>query len=618
MKGGSGNPMRKRLLVSLFLLTLLSIFSLTLVSSQTNETQDKIDLAYTCLEDKVDGRCSALTSEEKIFTLLTINECRSELIDDSSNDECWPSGNCKLKTTSQAIIALDNSNSNTDSAEDWLISQNRTASDLIWYLQIESSEATTCSLDYSGLSYSVDVNEDKTLQGNPGPGLTIDSDGYWLRVNSNFYGEDIDVSCSSDFVTGLLFRKPDSSTVHVFHESSSAVSQGTTTEKVVSFCFQEGGSCNYEGSLWAAFVLDSMDVDVSDHLPYLITFAEDNERFLPDAFLYSITEGTDYRASLLSKQIANERWQVSGDRYYDTALALYPFQHETLSEKTNSQEWLLETQDSEGCWNGNVRNTAFILESLWPGGGGSNSGDPTSPTSCLNSGNYCVPEGSCGAQTLDGFFCAGSTSSVCCSAPAQQLTCAELGGNICSSNQVCTGGYEDSNAGDLSGNDFCCVSGVCEVRETVDSLCEQKGGVCRIGSCLSGEEVSSDSCQFAGDSCCVVSSDPVNPPSGGSLAWVWILLICIIILTLAIIFRDKLRHFSLRIKSKFGKSGPSSKGSGPRRPPFSPSFRGPRPGAERRIIPRQPNHGRPQKPRPRSGSNKELDDVLKKLKEMSS
>ena len=70
----------------------------------------------------------------------------------------------------------------------------------------------------------------------------------------------------------------------------------------------------------------------------------------------------------------------------------------------------------------------------------------------------------------------------------------------------------------------------------------------------------------------------------------------------------------LRISKKSGgSSGPSSRPNQPR--PFSPmpQFFRPRP-MERRIIPSSPS--RPMPPRPKSGAQRELDEVLRKLKEM--
>ncbi|HEB46954.1 MAG TPA: hypothetical protein ENI22_00610, partial [Candidatus Pacearchaeota archaeon] len=155
--------MKKRILFGVFFIFLiLTTFSFLYAQTSSEEEQEKVDNAYSCLEDKVDGKCSSLSTEEKIFSLLAIDECQADVIADSSGDgECWPDPNCRVKTTAQAILALDNTGVNTDKAETWLLSQNKTPTELTWFLEIESSEATTCSIDYSGLSYTINIGEDK-------------------------------------------------------------------------------------------------------------------------------------------------------------------------------------------------------------------------------------------------------------------------------------------------------------------------------------------------------------------------------------------------------------------------------------------------------------------------
>ena len=608
--------------------------SLSLVHAQedsTSETQ-KIEEAYQCLEDKVVDNCATLATEEKIFSLLAINQCRSELISDAINGECWASqgSSCKLKTTSQAILALSDTGSSTTDARTWLRSQNSTSADLDWYLQIETPRASSCTLKYSSSKYNLNINDDKTLSGTPGPYLSISEGDYWLKISPTIYNSEIEISCDKDFMTSLLFKKHLSSTVHVFPESSSASAEGTTKETVESLCFSENNICNYEGSLWAAYVLNSFNEDVSSYLPYLITLEEDNERFLPDSFLYSILQSKDYRTSLLSKQIGDKWWATSGNRYYDTSVALMPFQQETLDEKTNAKQWLLDEQGQDGCWDlGSVKNTAFILSSIWSNLGSSHQGDgggSDAQTSCESQGNYCVSSGSCSGDVLTDLDCSGF-SSTCCSVPTEQLSCAELGGELCSSKQICSRG-DFVSSGDALGITCCVRGGSCETPSpnSPNSLseCEEKGGICRSGSGLSGEDSVSYDCTFSGDICFISAnnSDDNDSTSGSSTTWIWILLGLIVIVTLGIIFREKLRHLWLRIKSKFGKSGsdgPSRPNSGgPYYPPHYPSrtFR----PSERRIIPSTPRPHSPPLAQRRSEKpsvSKELDDVLKKLKEMS-
>ena len=85
---------------------ILALLSLSFISS-ANETDTR---GFECLSESLNN-CS-LTLEETTFTYLASKECKTELMDYSLNDgECWPESNCNLKATSQAILALENSNS---------------------------------------------------------------------------------------------------------------------------------------------------------------------------------------------------------------------------------------------------------------------------------------------------------------------------------------------------------------------------------------------------------------------------------------------------------------------------------------------------------------------------
>lgn len=613
--------------------------SFILADSHDLTEQEKIDDAYQCLEDKTEDKCDSLSTEEKIFSLLAIGECQSELLSASRNDgECWPkgvTGACDIKTTAQAVIALDNVNADVDSAKDWLKSQKTIPGDIEWFLEIDTQNASSCAITYSssGQTFNENILEDKTLTNNAGSCLNLAQSNYWLRISSSCFSEEFEVSCQDSFLTTLLFQESGSSTVHVSEKTSSASPQGSTFETVDSSCFGNSASgCDYEGSLWAAMALSSLGENVTSYMPYLITKANENERFIPETFLYFLTGNTDYRSQVLLGQKSNKWWSESGDRYYDTALAMFPFQNEDPTEKENSKSWLLTSQDGEGCWQGNVRNTAFILASLWPksvssGGGGGNGGGTIDNLGCESAGNYCMSGINCEGEILDGFSCPGFASS-CCSQPQRLDTCSDIGGNVCSSGEICQSGTVFSSSG-LGSGESCCVGGFCETISGSGDLteCELEGGTCDF-TCNSNEEESTASCGSSGEICC--KFQPQKQSSGG-LLWVWVLLILITLAVVGIVFRDKLRMFFFKLKSKFGKGkGSSSRPSrGPRfgpgsMPPRRPSRRPLRRIPERKIllpgsstpVPSQVKH-QPKRFRKPTKSQKELDSVLSKLKDMS-
>jgi len=601
--------MKKKVFLFAILFSLLFVLPFVLSANETNDTggivvddsstlRSDVEKAYDCLDSKVDECSTSL--EDNIFTLLAIRQCKSEVLDEMSNDECWPDGGCKIKPTAQAILALSKAGTNTNEAEKWLIAQNQTPDDLIWYLQIDSSEATTCTITYRGSSYQTTVQADKKISSGAGICLSLSSNEYWLRVSPGCYEEDIEIQChDSSFMTSLLFKKKTASTIYISSDPHSASAEGTTTEKVYSVCFGQGGTCNYEGSLWATLTLYYLDYDVSPYIPYLTTMADENEKYLPEAFLYSLTGYTDFRVSLLEKQKNNQYWMEDSNKFYDTAVAAYPFQNDAPQEKTNTQEWLLDIQGSDGCW-GSIKDTAFLLHSLWPDQSrGAIQADVTDED-CEDAGYYCMSQFSCKGEILSGYDCAGVQK--CCDTPSLDNGCEDQGGEICGLSEECS--VSTTDATDTS---ECCLGYCREIGSGVEeSDCERYGGSCR-SSCFEDESETTDGCSSFSDVCCVTQTTPTK-----SYLWIWILLILIILIVLGIIFRDRLRPYWFRIKSMFGgKPGPGLDQRSPM-PSSRIPFRRPIP---RRILP-QPRGQPVSRLAPPRKDSSEIDDVLKKLKEM--
>ena len=594
--------MKKELVV----FSLLLLFSLTFVLAQNTECASgdescKISLAKSCLNDKIDNKeCSGLSSDEKVFSLLAVGKCLSQVKDDSKFMD-------DVKFTSQAIL----SGSAGSDAKDWLFEQNKTATGLNWYLEIESTKPTKCDVDYSN-SNEVAFGEDRKIESLTGGScLRPSQSGYWLEVSPDCYDQNFTVSCNESFLTTLLYQKQGDDTIYVSDATHSSSAEGTTEEKVDSLCFTNDNSCNYEATLWGATALNFLGKDVKPYLSYLTALKDDNENLLPESFLYYLTGNSDFRNELLSGQVNSKWWLSLNDKFYGTGLALFALQFENPVQKTDTKDWLFdESQGSDGCWdNGNIKSTAFIVYSL----------NPTSQSSetssggidCVAAGYSCTSQINCAGNVLSGYSCSGAF--VCCTQKATP-TCSAQGGEICNSNQNCVGvGSFKSDASDTNPGQTCCVQGTCQEPQTSLSECESSGGNCRVNSCLSGEDQTALSCDFSTDVCCVA-----KPPSTTNYLWIWILLILIVLVVLAIFFREKLRPYYMRIKSKFKKKGGSDENSSgehrpPRYPPSSPlGFM--RPPTQRRQIP-------PQYRRRQQGfvpkAKEEMDDVLKKLKDMS-
>ncbi len=586
---------KSAVLFSFFVLIFILPFATSL-----NQTSDAD--AEKCIEDKVKEKgCSTFGLESKIFALLSTGQCEADLLKNDFQDECFipvNANSCEIKTTSQAVLALNSASSDTKKYASWLLAQNKTASGIDWLLQIETSEPASCDLeDLDGKKYQVSIDQDKKLSLSGAKCLSLDSSGYWLKISPQCQKQEFKVSCDKAFQVNLLFKKQLSSTVYVFDESVKSETAGGTNfiKARESLCFKKGNSCDYEGSLWATLVLKKLGKDVSSYLPYLIVFEEDNEKFLPESFLYFLTAEQDFKIELLAKQIGDKYWDEAYDRYYDTALALMSISSEQTEAKDNAINWLAEIQGDDGCWDsGNVAKTGFLLYSLWPSSSGNGNGNENPPEDCEALGNFCISDIECseaGGDSLSGFSCSGL--SVCCTKDLSQ-TCSELGGEVCDSSEDCDG-FLEYGASDLSSDESCCV-GTCEEPTIItQSACEQNYGTCRDTACESGEkEDLSNLCNDVSQYCCMQKSSK-------SLWWLWVLGILIVLIALAIVFRDKLGNFYSKLTTK----KPAPKSGMPPRTHEVP---------QRRILPQQHNPQYPRRPIPQRKS--ELDDVLKKLKEM--
>ncbi|PIN90764.1 hypothetical protein COU60_00270 [Candidatus Pacearchaeota archaeon CG10_big_fil_rev_8_21_14_0_10_34_76] len=609
------------------LVAITFILFVSSVLAQSNETSG-VEKAYQCLQDRFDDSDeSSLALSEGIFGILALgsNSKLLNAITDEEKNNCWPSSGCRLKETAQVVLAYDRINKDTSQIEEYLISKNATATGLNWFLliDIENHAPASCTITYSGASHTISVEEDMKISGNPGSCLRITPEGYWLSIEDNCIDRNFDVSCDGDFgnfITTLLYKKSGSDVMYVSSTTTSTPAGGEKTEHVNARCFRTGSSCDYEGSLWTALALQKTGHDVSAYTPYLIALSEDNKMFFSDALLYILKKGDEQFASIIQSQKNSQYWQAPNtpyNKFYDTSLGMLALQGSSSLELNNAKDYLLAIQDKNtGCWNNNnLRDTAFILYSGWPknlgfsgtgnenqtGNGTSGGSQLCEPTYSCSSYNQCADAGgSIIDRTCSAF------SEYCCSVPVGiQATCTEQGGRICTSSQICEGNPTSSSDG------TCCI-GQCIPAPTTsdDNECEQAGGTCD-NSCLSSEEESSLSCSLSTDLCCVQKDE--GSEESGSLLWIVILIILIILIALAIIFRRKLQVWWFKFKRRGGiKSSPTT----PRRPPFQPPIL-------RRQVQPQNRPGQPQarsstpQNRPVSKLDQEMEETLRKLKEMS-
>ncbi len=623
--------MKKGMILVFFVFAILA-FGFFIVTGQSQNASeiagddDKIDKAYECLENQIESKTSFSLQDAVFGTLALGNENKlKEKIEQEkkTNEACWPKAGCTIKDSAQVLLTLDRIGGDKEGVKNWLLSKTQNSRDLIWYLEIDiqNHEASECSLKYDSRESKIKVRDDMKLEGNPGTCFDIGYGGYWLKINNNCLDKEFEISCDKDFITALVYQKSSGQTVFVSSETHSSVSLGTTTEKVNSKCFATGTRCDYEGTLWAALALTKIGEDASANIPYLVALLSENQRYLPSAFLYILTNGEDMYNELIQNQKLGKYWDIIGgpyNRFYDSALAMLALSGTGATEFESAQDYLLSVQTKEGCWNNNnIRDTAFVLYAGWPrsgviGGDGEGTGGGKI---CESEGYYCETQDDCldsGGTILRDLECTNFRN-VCCTKRFADATCDEKRGLICASNQRCTGRLEPSADGS------CCLEGACENIKQ-ENLCAISGGICKT-SCSDNEESSTENCPDSGDICCIekIIEEP-EQKTGISKIWIAIFIVLILLLILGIIYRHRIQ--SWLYSRKGGKGAGLVRGGGPRLPPgASPGMMMPRP---------MPRYGPPGQRGPvRSGpmlrqtkgvkspEDKEMEETMKKLREMS-
>ncbi len=609
--------MNKRVILSFLIVSLMLIgFAMAqeVNESSSSDSENFIEKAYSCLEERIEGNAD-ISLEEAIFSTLALgfDDNLIEVIEDErDSDECWPDGNCRLKETAQVALAYDRINKDTSEIREWLIGSNGSSGDLIWFLQIDISNhvPSSCTLTYDGQERNVDIGEDMRLSGNPGSCLDVAAGGYWLRVNDNCLQKEFKISCDEDFVSSTVYQKRNGQTVFVSSNTNSASSLGTTTEMISALCFKTSGGCDYEGSLWAAMTLKKLGEDVSEFIPYLLALADENQRYLPSAFLYTITGGNDQYNELIQDQKQGKFWQQTGtlyNRFYDSSLAMLALSGDSPTEMVATQSYLEGIQTEEGCWsNNNLRDTGFVLYSGFnknvPSSRVTNTGSSgvevcSSPRSC-EFANDCK---GAGGDLIYDLSCPGI--SVCCSQVVEKLSCAEQSGSLCSAGESCSGNEVSSSSG------TCCL-GSC-VENTRQDTCESFGiGSCKFSCSSDEEERTSASCKDNGDICCVTNLD--SEEGGAFTFWIITLLALIVVVILLIIFRKKLQLWWHMRKGRQAGAGPGGRPGGPGGLMYGGLLRRGNPTG---LPPGRPLQGRP--PMRRPGPAGPMDATMQKLKDMS-
>ncbi len=588
----------------LILLLLLSV-TLTIAANETNnsisatqqQNPDKIEKGFECLEEKAKD-CSGLTTQEIAFTILAtpdniFDNCVAELESRKSSDN-W--GN--VRDTALSIIALKHAGEDTETSEEWLLKQEKTPTDLIWYLQQDSNVATECHIGYQSNDYIINIGANKKIDRNAGDCLTRAQSNFWLQINPNCHEEEFSIECDQSFIANLIYKNKNSPTIYVLEGTDSEPAFGSIKLNIKSKCFGKN-SCDYEATVWATLALLETGHNVEDFIPYVVAMSDTNKQYLPEAFIYMLTNYEDYATQLIADQKLGNYWEAptsAYNRYYDTSITLIALGSSSSEQITKAKDWLLFSQGTNGCWQNSIQETAMSLWALTGRSGRTSNGRGV--TYCSEAKYFCIPSADCPSSENVGnnYFCP-SLSDTCCTSENIK-SCFEYSGKECLTTETCVG--NSRKATDTSS----CCTGECKPIPQ-ETECEKNFYTCMDQCSEFQEPITTYSCDTP-QVCCRTKTTQQS-----SSWWLWILVILIIAVLTAIayIFRNKLKLLLFRIKSRFkkdkGKGGPSSRG-GPSMPP--------RPGFSPIRRPQPPVAQMQQKSQHRDTA---MSETFKKLKEMS-
>ena len=109
--------MKRGMILVLILVVSMMLFLPFLFTAE----DEQVERGYDCLIEQVGEDCDSLSTTEKAFTFLAIDECGEELRDSNDSEYgCWPDGDCNLIETAHAIMALDFEGVPLENARDWL------------------------------------------------------------------------------------------------------------------------------------------------------------------------------------------------------------------------------------------------------------------------------------------------------------------------------------------------------------------------------------------------------------------------------------------------------------------------------------------------------------------
>ena len=582
--------MKKRgscLFLLVFFVILLASFANAETSPEINKTQ-----AYEWLYEQMNSSSWNENVDEIALSILALGSGDYNLSDgiDKLRDLEYGGSNWgNIKDTSLATLALNNVGEDMEDETKWLKTQYVMAfTGGNWLIQVDTAHDGECTLnhDQTGITHDFSILEGKLT-------TTLCEESNWIDfercISLVGINEDIEISCElgGTYSPSLIFQSSDE--YYLFD-------QGKNMDLENGCFLTDQGSCSCEYSGYAAWVLDKLGEETYVN-PYLKFKCSQN--IARNSFLYMLLDSSDtgpYSIWLKGAQWPDGSWGVdeesAGEEEY-TALAILALKQKASSNSANirdASKWLATKQMEDGSWNGNIRDTAFILYVLY--------GKDYVPYIGDGDGNYCG----------DGYM---DDEEDC----EYDSHCNITGGEICTDSCECvlasetneTGNPQDPDA-DPCGDGFCdrlggescdscrmdCLE-YCSDDDDYDYDDDDDDDDDDYKECIDDEDCGEgERCNKASNKCEEKSS------------WLkWLVAVLAVLLGVAIIYYVYMRYFKDKL---------SGKKSGGKQPPKSSPF--PFKQTKQRVPIRRPPVSNEYANRRDSKIEKELEESLKKARDV--
>ena len=550
--------MKKRVFMLGFTLLMLS-FLISFCYAQEQE----VEKAYSWLTSQLWNlqKWQELNTKQNVFALLALkcNKTYVDLGNVSLHNKAFITSNfmclgkemansemeCKVVESSLAKIAFDEINTKSGKISNWLLNQSTIFKDIIWLLEVDVARGknASCVILYDSSIAWFSINESKALYNltnNECFELYPASLPYWLRIKKECYGKNFKIKCvvsdGSEYRVTLHYKKNlEDENWYTSRESRQASSAEWIEFFVGAYCLKNPNQeeCDYEGTLIATYALRN-EADINRFIPYLVIEKENNEKYLPEAFLCLL--GIErYCNELEQLQSQQGFWLAQNSVYgqfYDTALAGLTKKGNLEYENLGAKYYLLTTTNFKevnsyrywlcseaGC--DKLRDTAFLLYSFWP------NRCPgialaINVTNCEEAGIDYSCKASCDVNEIEVPNLRCPSGMVCCKLVSALTSCEAAGGTckfICDEDEFrienascenvmyeCCKPYSEATSCSEFNGEECSENETC-LGETVTIA---NGIVCCKGSCSSAN-VSQQTCQEAGGNICNTDQVCINP-----------------------------------------------------------------------------------------------------------